>query len=172
MDRDSSALQPVSISLATNDFSCCTTTNGLCPPLLSYLPPSSLPSLPPPLSLCLSFLPFYLLLLDAALSLHFTAAPPLSRFYRALVFLFLRSPPALSRASASISLSPLLPLFGFSSFIFTCLMLFFILRTAATTNPPKSSPSPLSVLISVCSAWMGNGRNKCAVSVLCLSFSS
>lgn len=39
MDRDSSALQPVSIPLATNDFCCCTTTNGLCPPLLSYLPP-------------------------------------------------------------------------------------------------------------------------------------
>lgn len=73
MDRDSSALQPVSISLATNDFSCCTTTNGLCPPLLSYLAP---------LSLFLSLATFYLLLLDAILSLHFTA-PPLSHFYHA-----------------------------------------------------------------------------------------
>ena len=73
MDRDSTALQPVSISLATNDFCCCTTTNGLCPPLLSYLAP---------LSLFLSLATFYLLLLDAILSLHFTA-PPLSHFYHA-----------------------------------------------------------------------------------------
>lgn len=41
MDKDSRALRPGSIPLATNDFCCRTTTNGLCPPLLSYLPPLS-----------------------------------------------------------------------------------------------------------------------------------
>lgn len=77
MDRDNSALQPVSISLATNDSNCCTTTNGLCPPLPSYLP-----------SLSFSILPSYLSVLNAVLSFHFTA-PPLSHFYHALVLLFL-----------------------------------------------------------------------------------
>lgn len=60
MDRDSSALEPVSISLATNDFFCCTTTNGLCPPLLSYLPPLSFfPSLSHSVSLSLLSISYF-----------------------------------------------------------------------------------------------------------------
>lgn len=36
--EDSTALQRESVSLATNDSTCCTSTNGLCLPLLSYQP--------------------------------------------------------------------------------------------------------------------------------------
>lgn len=87
MDRDGSALQPVPISLASIDSTRCTTTNGLCPSLLSYLP-----------SLPFSILPPYLTLLKAALSFHLTASPQ-SHFYHTLLFAF--PSPAISLSNAS-----------------------------------------------------------------------
>lgn len=101
MDRDCSALQPVSISLASIDSTRCTTTNGLCPSLLSYLP-----------SLPFSILPSYLTVLKAALSFHLTASPQ-SHFYHTLLFAFPSSAISLSNASG-------LSLLFYLVFLFTC----------------------------------------------------
>lgn len=99
MDRDNSALQPVSISLATNDSNCCTTTNGL-----------SSCTILSPLSLSFSVLPFYLSVLNALLSFHFTA-PPRSHFYHALDLLFLSPVIALLKLSNASFLSYVFHLF-------------------------------------------------------------
>lgn len=87
MDRDSSALQPVSIPLATNDFCCCTTTNGLCPPLPSYLPPLPF-SLLSVLSISYYSIPRYLATSTFCLYLIFYLTLPLSLSLSRPFFMF------------------------------------------------------------------------------------
>lgn len=97
MDRDSSALQPVSIPLATNDFCCCTTTNGLCPPLPSYLPPLpfsllsvlSISYYSIPRYLATSTFCLYLIFISLCLYLSLSLAPFLCSVF---FFLFSSSP--------------------------------------------------------------------------------
>lgn len=116
MDRDSSALQPVSIPLATNDFCCCTTTNGLCPPLPSYLPP----------------LPFSLL---SVLSISYYSIPrylATSTFCLYLIFISLC-------LYLSLSLSPLFYVLVFFS-------VFILTRTKNPRKSSLSSLSALSLL--------------------------
>lgn len=121
MDRDSSALQPLSISLATNDFFCCTTTNGLCPPLPSYLPPP--PTTSSSLSISYYSMPCYL-----------STSPPLLLY---LIFIMLWSfsftfTPALSRFACIFLL--------FLYMVFLYFHLFKAVSTLLTTMTPKVYP--------------------------------
>lgn len=161
MDRDSSALQPVSISLATNDSSCCTTTNGLCPPLLSYLPLLTLSLSPSFLSISYHSMPCYL------------STSPLHLY---LIFIMLRSfsfyalsLPNSSSLSQCVSLSFLSC--SASPLYFHLFNTISILPTTMTKKKPQKFTLSSLCLIFLCTAWMGKKRrNNRAVSIFFLSF--